>query len=76
MIHEEIYTVKKLIEEGSLDDIDLIVGPLYSKPIELIAILSENKTIMMNPLSNNKIISDNNYSFLYKPSIETIAKNS
>ena len=34
-------TVKKLIDEGSLDDIDLIVGPLYSKPIELIkAILS------------------------------------
>ena len=69
-------TVKKLIEEGSLDDIDLIVGPLYSKPIELIKqFCLENKTIMMNPLSsNNKIISDNNYSFLYKPSIETIAK--
>ena len=69
-------TVNKLIEEGSLDDIDLIVGPLYSKPIELIKqFCLENKTIMMNPLSsNNKIISDNNYSFLYKPSIETIAK--
>ena len=68
-------TVKKLIDEGSLDDIDLIVGPLYSKPIELIKqFCLENKTIMMNPLSsNNKIISDNNYSFLFKSSLKTIA---
>ena len=69
-------TIKKLIEEGSLDNIDLIIGPLYSKPIEIVKqFCLEKKVLMINPLSsNNKIIDDNNYSFLFKPSINTIAK--
>ncbi len=67
--------VKKLITDGSLDDIDLIIGPLYSKPIEIVKqFCLENKIIMLNPLSsNNRIIDDNNYSFLFKPSLNTIA---
>ena len=69
-------TIKKLIEEGSLDNVDLIIGPLYSKPIEIVKqFCLEKKILMINPLSsNNKIIDDNNYSFLFKPSINTIAK--
>ncbi|MBE97818.1 MAG: hypothetical protein CMB91_02030 [Flammeovirgaceae bacterium] len=69
-------TIKKLIEEGSLDNGDLIIGPLYSKPIEIVKqFCLEKKILMINPLSsNNKIIDDNNYSFLFKPSINTIAK--
>ena len=69
-------TIKKLIEEGSLDNVDLIIGPLYSKPIEIVKqFCLEKKVLMINPLSsNNKIIDDNNYSFLFKPSINTIAK--
>ena len=68
--------IKKLIEEGSLDNVDLIIGPLYSKPIEIVKqFCLEKKVLMINPLSsNNKIIDDNNYSFLFKPSINTIAK--
>ena len=68
--------INKLIEDGSLDKMDLIIGPLYSKPIEIIKqFCLENKIIMINPLSsNNKIIDDNNYSFLFKPSLKTIAK--
>ena len=69
-------TIKKLIDEGSLDNVDLIIGPLYSKPIEIVKqFCLEKKVLMINPLSsNNKIIDDNNYSFLFKPSINTIAK--
>jgi len=67
--------VKKLIDDGSLETIDVIIGPLYSKPIEIIKqYCLENKKIMINPLSsNNKIIEDNNYSFLFKSSLKTIA---
>ena len=68
--------VKKIIQEGSLDNIDLIIGPLYGKPIEIIKqFCLENKVLMINPLSsNNKIIDDNKYSLLFKPSIKTVAE--
>ena len=67
--------IKNLIDNGSFDNIDLIIGPLYNKPIEIIKqYCLENKKIMINPLSsNNKIIDDNNYSFLFKSSLKTIA---
>ena len=69
-------TVKKIIQEGRLDNIDLIIGPLYGKPIEIIKqFCLENKILMINPLSsNNKIIDDNRYSLLFKPSIKTVAE--
>ena len=68
--------VRKIIQEGSLDNIDLIIGPLYGKPIEIIKqFCLENKILMINPLSsNNKIIDDNRYSLLFKPSIKTVAQ--
>ena len=68
--------VRKIIQEGSLDNVDLIIGPLYGKPIEIIKqFCLENKILMINPLSsNNKIIDDNRYSLLFKPSIKTVAQ--
>ena len=68
--------IKDLIDEGSFDEIDLIIGPLYNKPISIIKqYCLENKVLMINPLSsNNEIIDDNNYSFLFRPSIKTIAE--
>ena len=68
--------VRKIIQEGNLDNVDLIIGPLYGKPIEIIKqFCLENKILMINPLSsNNKIIDDNRYSLLFKPSIKTIAE--
>ncbi len=67
--------VKKIIDSGYLNDVDLIIGPLYSKPISLIKqYCLENKLMMINPLSNNnEIIEDNKYSLLFNPSIKTIA---
>ena len=68
--------VREIINSGNLSDIDLIIGPLYCKPIEIIKqFCLENKVLMINPLSNNSlIIQDNNYSLLFQPSLETIAK--
>ena len=68
--------VRKIIQEGNLDNVDLIIGPLYGKPIEIIKqFCLENKILMINPLSsNNKIIDDNRYSLLFKPSIKTVAE--
>jgi len=67
--------VRKLTNDGSLDGINLIIGPLYAKPISIIKQhCLENKILMINPLSSNDQIIDNNkYSLLYKPSIKTIA---
>ena len=67
--------VRRLTNDGSLDGMNLIIGPLYGKPISIIKqYCLENKILMINPLSsNNQIIDDNKYSLLYKPSIKTIA---
>ncbi len=67
--------VRRIISSGLLDDTDLIIGPLYGKPIEIIKqFCLENKILMINPLSSNSmIINDNNYSLLFQPSLETIA---
>ena len=67
--------VRRLTNDGSLDGMNLIIGPLYGKPISIIKqYCLENKILMINPLSSNdQIIDDNKYSLLYKPSIKTIA---
>ena len=67
--------VMGLTKDGSLDGMNLIIGPLYGKPISIIKqYCLENKILMINPLSSNhQIIDDNKYSLLYKPSIKTIA---
>jgi len=61
---------KKMISNGNLENADLIIGPLYGEPNEVIDKYSkENKIPMINPLSSNiEIIRDNPYSFLFKPS--------
>ena len=66
---------RQIIDSGKLNDVDLIIGPLYGKPISLIKqFCLENKIMMINPLSNNnEIIDDNKYSLLFNPSIKTIA---
>jgi ABC-type branched-subunit amino acid transport system substrate-binding protein len=60
--------VNEIIDSGYLDGMDLIIGPLYSKPVSIIKqYCLENKLLMINPLSSNhEIIEDNNYSLLFK----------
>ena len=69
--------VRDIINSGELGDSDLIIGPLYGKPIEIVKqFCLENKILMINPLSSNSmIINDNNYSLLFQPSLETVASS-
>ncbi|WP_436517242.1 ABC transporter substrate-binding protein [Ekhidna sp. To15] len=62
-----------LVKDGKLDKADAIVGPLYTGPSRYISQFSkENKVTMINPVSSNEeIIGDNPYSFLFKPAYST-----
>ena len=63
----------ELISRRKLDNADVIIGPLYSSPSRVISQYSkENEITMVNPVSSNEdIIGDNPYSFLFKPSYAT-----
>jgi len=65
-----------ILEREELKSMDLIVGPLYPGPFELVNAFSKEYRInMINPLSGNRqIIDDNQFSFLLKPTYETMAK--
>ena len=54
---------------------NLIIGPLYSSPVKLVSqYCLENKIFMINPLSsNNEIIDNNKYAMLFLPSNKTLA---
>lgn len=62
-----------LIKAGKLDNADVIIGPLYSGPSEFINQFSkENKITMVNPVSSNEaIVGDNPYSYLFKSAYST-----
>jgi len=63
------------IAAGDFVDLDLIVGPVFQREVELMADFSkENKINIINPLSSNgDILKDNPFAFLYYPSNESIA---
>ncbi|MEO1254243.1 MAG: hypothetical protein AAFY41_05060 [Bacteroidota bacterium] len=63
----------ELIKEGKLDDADVIIGPLYEGPNTYVSeFCIANKTTMINPLSSNEeIIGDNPFTYLFKPSYTT-----
>ncbi|WP_420318262.1 hypothetical protein [Ekhidna sp.] len=62
-----------LIEDQKLDNADVIIGPLYPGPSRYISQFSkENQITVVNPLSSNEsIIGDNPYSYLFKPAYST-----
>ena len=62
-----------LINEGKLDNADVIIGPLYAGPSNYISQFSkENQINMINPVSSNEgIIGDNPYCYLFKPAYAT-----
>ncbi len=67
------YKAGRMVRDGLLDDADLIIGPLYPEPNQIIKNYSVQKEIpMLNPLSSNGgIISGNRLGYLFKPSYET-----
>ncbi|MEP1097224.1 MAG: hypothetical protein ABJG78_19065 [Cyclobacteriaceae bacterium] len=70
------YKAGQIVNEGLLDSADLIIGPLYSEPNEIIGSYSKRREIpIINPLSSNgEIIADNRLAYLFKPSYETQGK--
>lgn len=64
---------QEIISSGKLKKADVIVGPLYAEPARVISDYSkDNKITMMNPLSSNDaLIRDNPYSFLFQPTYVT-----
>lgn len=66
----------RLIQSGQLENADVIVGPLYPGPNEVVSgYATDQKITMINPLSSNSdIIGNNPFSYLFKPSYETQGK--
>lgn len=69
-------TTKQILEKDELKNMDLIIGPLFPEPLNLVQQFSfENKINMINPLSNNPaVIGNNPFSYLFKPSYATMGK--
>ncbi len=67
--------VMSLINSGELSTMDLIIGPLSQVTGELLSNYCFQQRInMVNPLSyTSRIIGNNPFSFLFKPSLETQA---
>ena len=66
----------EILQKEELKSMDLIIGPLFPEPLELVQQFSfENKINMINPLSNNPaVLGKNPFAFLFKPSYTTMGK--
>jgi len=70
-------TTERLIELDEMKHMDLIIGPLYPDPVEIVTEFAfKHKINMINPLSfNSEIVKNNPYAFLYMPSQEAQARH-
>jgi hypothetical protein len=68
-------TTRNILKKVPKDYFDLIVGPLYSGPVQAVKAYSTEKSVnMINPLSSNsQVMSNSSYCYLFKPSLETRA---
>ncbi|MEQ8241518.1 MAG: ABC transporter substrate-binding protein [Cyclobacteriaceae bacterium] len=66
---------KKLLSKNDINQYDLIVGPLYPEPNDVVNNFSQvNNINKINPISgNSKVLGENPYAFLFMPSYETMA---
>lgn len=69
-------SLNDLIASGELDELDLIIGPVTQSSLAVMSDFAKKKKInMVNPLSsNNDIIEENPYAFLYYPSNFSLAR--
>jgi len=75
----DVESIKKLLREDELKDIDLIIGPLFAEDSKSIHEFSaQNKiNIVVNPLSYNiDLLGNNPQAFLFQPSHKTIGERS
>lgn len=68
----------EIIGKEEMKGMDLIIGPLYPRPIELVNDFSFKSAInVISPLSSSsKVIGNNPFAFLFSPSNETIGRAS
>ncbi|WMJ75057.1 ABC transporter substrate-binding protein [Cytophagaceae bacterium ABcell3] len=64
-----------LLDKPEMKKMDLIVGPVYSSHNEILAEFAwKNQINVVNPFANsNSLIENNNYVYLFQPSVETQA---
>jgi LysM repeat protein len=65
--------VKKLIESGTLKDMDLIIGPVYSENLSIVASYANTFNIPVVspvPLKSNAPLNNNPYLFKVNPSLD------
>jgi ABC-type branched-subunit amino acid transport system substrate-binding protein len=69
-------TTKRILERDEMKFMDLIIGPLYPGPVNMVSRFSfQNKIVMVNPISQNpEVIQNNPYAFLMMPSYATMSK--
>ncbi len=72
----DVNVTRELITKDELKKMDLIIGPLYPKTVDLVSKFAFKYQInMVNPLSvNSKITQGNPFVYLFNPSIETQAR--
>ncbi len=68
---------QQLLETEEIENADVIVGPLFPGPNYVVdSFAREHEINMVNPVSSNSsVIGNNPYSFLLKPTNETVANN-
>lgn len=64
-----------ILQKEEMKNMDLFIGPLFPIPSKTVSnFCLKNKINMINPISsNNRVINNNPYSFLFKPNNETKA---
>ena len=69
-------TTAKILAMEEMQGVDLIIGPLFPQPLDLVREFSEtNRIVMFNPMSTNSaVIGSNPFAFLIQPSQETKAR--
>ena len=67
---------QEILQSGTLNDIDAIIGPLYPKPLALVADYSnEHKINFVNPVStNSELVRYNPYGFLLRTGAESMGR--
>jgi len=74
-IGKDANPILDLVNQSEFENTDLIIGPLYPQSNQVaVAFANEKKIALVNPLSSNaKLLENNPYAFLIKPSHETRA---
>ena len=64
-----------ILKRPEMDELDLLIGPVFGGPYQALSNFSNVKKVnMVNPLSSNsRIIENNDFAFLYYPSNESLA---